>query len=88
VTPLLTYSVDIAIAIDLKPPLKIFDDHCIDNFQNPMLQNLKEKTLFYRLCMVHIPGIKHRAAICILCHLHNMPVKLPTQTMLLTPTNP
>ena len=63
---------DLIIAVDHKPLLKIFGNRSLeDNF------NLKEKTLRYCFRMVHIPGIKHRAADCVSRHPACDPVKLP-----------
>jgi hypothetical protein len=53
---------DLMIAVDHKPLLKLFGDRSLEDIPNPRLRNLKEKTLQYRFRMVHIPGIKHRAA--------------------------
>jgi len=53
---------DLIVAVDHKPLLKLFGDRSLDQIPNPRLRNLKEKTLRYRFSMIHIPGIKHRAA--------------------------
>lgn len=53
---------NLQIAVDHKPLLKIFGDRHLHEIQNPRLRNLKEKTLSFRFKMVHIPGIKHKAA--------------------------
>ena len=53
---------NLIIAVDHKPLLKVFGDRSLDNIPNTRLRNLKEKTLRYRFKMVHIPGIKHKAA--------------------------
>ena len=49
---------DLTIAVDHKPLLKLFGDRSL----NARLRNLKEKTLRYRFRMVHIPGMRHKAA--------------------------
>ncbi|CAB3985538.1 Transposon Ty3-I Gag-Pol poly [Paramuricea clavata] len=53
---------NLIIAVDYKPLLKVFGDRCLEDISNIRLRNLKEKTLRYRFRMVHIPGIKHKAA--------------------------
>ena len=53
---------DLIIAVDHKPLLKLFSDRSLDAISNTRLRNLKEKTLRYRFRMVHIPGVKHKAA--------------------------
>ena len=46
---------------------------------NYRLRNLKEKTLRYRFSVVHIHGVKHRAADCISWHATNQPELLHKQ---------
>ena len=53
---------NLIIAVDHKPLLKIFGDRSLEDITNPRLLNLKEKTLQFRFQMVHVPGIRHRAA--------------------------
>ena len=48
--------------MDHKPPLKVFGDQSLEEITNARLRNLKEKTLRYRFRMVHIPGVRHKAA--------------------------
>jgi len=48
--------------------LKLFGDRALEDIPNPRLRNLKEKTLRYRFNMIHIPGIKHKAADSISLH--------------------
>jgi hypothetical protein len=50
------------IAVDHKPLLKIFGDRSLEDIPNARLRNLKEKTLRYKFRMIHIPGVKNRAA--------------------------
>ena len=50
------------MAVDHKPLLKILGDRSLEDLPNTRLRKLKEKTLRYRFKMVHIPGVKHRAA--------------------------
>ena len=52
---------DLTIAVDHKPLLGIFSDRSLD-MANDRLRNLKEKTLRYRFKMMHIPGLKNKAA--------------------------
>jgi len=52
---------ELLIAVDHKPLLKIFGDHSLNDIENPRLRNLKEKTLQYRLKMVHLPGARNKA---------------------------
>jgi hypothetical protein len=67
---------DLIVTVDHKPLFKIFDDCCLENIHNPRLRNLK-KTLRYKFHMVHIPGMKHRAADCISRHPTDTPKKIP-----------
>lgn len=53
---------DLTIAVDHKPLLRIFNDRALHAIDNPRLRNLKEKTLKYRFSLVHVPGVKHKAA--------------------------
>ena len=53
---------DLIVAVDHKPLLKVFGDRCLEDISNTRLCNLKEKTLRYWFRMVHIPGVKHKAA--------------------------
>ena len=53
---------DLIIAVDHKPLLKVFSDRSLKEISNARLCNLKEKTLRYKFCMVHIPGVRHKAA--------------------------
>ena len=53
---------DLYVATDHKPLLKIFGDRSLDDIPNARLRNLKEKTLRYRFTMVHVPGVRHKAA--------------------------
>ena len=53
---------NLIIAVDHKPLLKLFSDRSLDEISNVRLRNLKEKTLRYKFRMVHIPGVKHKAA--------------------------
>ncbi len=67
---------DLILAVDHKPLLKVFSDRSLDDINNPRLRNLKEKTLRYRFQIVHIPGVKHRAADCVSRHPIGDPDKL------------
>ena len=53
---------ELIIAVDHKPLLKLFGDRSLDEIPNNRLRNLKEKTLRYRFTMIHVPGVKNRAA--------------------------
>ena len=53
---------NLIVAVDHKPLLRIFGDRSLDAISNPRIRNLKEKTLRYRFHMIHIPGVKNRAA--------------------------
>ena len=50
------------IAVDHKPLLKLLGDRSLNDISNNRLRNLKEKTLRYHFTMVHVPGVKHKAA--------------------------
>lgn len=53
---------DLIIATDHKPLLKVFSDRSLEDINNTRLLNLKEKTLQFQFRMMHIPGVRHRAA--------------------------
>ena len=53
---------NLIIAVDHKPLLKIFGERSLDEISNARLRNLKEKTLRYKFDMIHIPGVRHKAA--------------------------
>ena len=53
---------DLIIAVDHKPLEKIFGDRSLDGIPNPRLRNLKEKSLRFKFNLVHIPGIRNKAA--------------------------
>ena len=45
---------NLVIAVDHKPLLKILGDRSLEQIPNARLCNLKEKTLCYKFCLVHI----------------------------------
>ena len=51
-------------------------DRSLDEISNTGMRNLKENTLGYRFRVVHIPGVKHRAADAISRHPTGEPVKM------------
>ena len=53
---------NLVFAVDHKLLLKVFGDRSLDEITNARLRNLKEKTLRYRFRMVHIPGVRQKAA--------------------------
>ena len=53
---------ELIVAVDHKPLLKIFGDRSLDDISNTRLRNLKEKTLRYKFCIIHVPGVHHCAA--------------------------
>ena len=53
---------NLIIAVDHKLLLKVFGDRSLEEIINARLRNLKEKTLHYHFRMVHIPGVRHKAA--------------------------
>ena len=59
---------NLTLAVDHTPLLKIIGDRSLDEISNTRLRNLKEKTLGYRFRVIHIPGVKHRAADAISRH--------------------
>ena len=67
---------DLIVAVDHRPLLKLFGDRSLEDNPNNRLRNFKEKTLRYKFRMVHIPGIRHRAADCISCYPTGEPEKL------------
>ena len=69
---------NLTIAVDHKPLLKVLGDRSLDAIPNPRLRNLKEKTLRFKFCIVHVPGTRHTTADA----LSRYPVGPPTQTPL------
>ena len=67
---------NLTLAVDHKPLLKIFGDRSLDEISNTRLRNLKVKTLGYRFRVIHITGVKHRAADAISRHPTGEPVKM------------
>ena len=59
---------NLTIAVDHKPLLKIFGDRSLDEISNARLRNLKEKILRYKFHMIHIPGVRHKAADALSSH--------------------
>ena len=53
---------DLIVAVDHKPLLKILGDRSLEDIPNTRLRNLKEKTLRYLFRIVHVAGVRHRAA--------------------------
>lgn len=53
---------NLIVAVDHKPLLKLLGDRALDAIPNPRLRNLKEKTLRYRFRILHVPGLKNKAA--------------------------
>ena len=53
---------DLIVAVDHKPLLKILSDRSLADIDNTRLHNLKEKTLGYRFCIIHVPGVRNKAA--------------------------
>ena len=70
---------DLLVAVDHKPLLKLFGDRSLENIPNARLRNLKEKTLRYRFRMVHVPGVRHRAADGLSRHPTGIPCYLPLE---------
>ena len=52
----------LTIAVDHKPLLKVFGDRSLEDITNTRLRNLKEKTLRFKFRIIHISGIKNKAA--------------------------
>ena len=51
---------NLIVATDHKPLLKIFGDRQLEDMENPRLTRLKEKSLYFRFEMVHVPGRFHK----------------------------
>ena len=54
--------IDLIVAVDHKPLLKLFGDRALEDIPNCRLCNLKEKTLRYKFRMAHVPGVKNKVA--------------------------
>ena len=50
---------DLLIAVDHKPLLGVINDKPLEEIENPRLLMLKQKTLWYRFTVVHVPGKYH-----------------------------
>ena len=66
------------VAVNHKPLLNIFPDRALEGISYTFLRNRKEKSLHYRFCVAHVPGVKHRATDCLSCH----PVSVTLQLVL------
>ena len=64
---------DLIIAVDHKPLLKIFGNRSLNDIENPRLRNLKEKTLQFQFQMIHLPGVRNKAADAISRHPSKAP---------------
>ena len=64
---------DLIIAVDHKPLLKIFGNRSLNDIENPRLRNLKEKTLQFQFQMIHLPGVRNKAADAISRHPSEAP---------------
>ena len=53
---------DLVLAVDHMPLLGIFGNKNLDEVENPRLQRLKEKTLRFNFKIIHVPGVKNKAA--------------------------
>ena len=53
---------NLIVAVDHKPLLKVLGNRSLEEISNGRLRNLKEKTLRYKFRIVHIPGMRHKAA--------------------------
>lgn len=72
---------DLIVAVDHKPLIKVLGNRSLDEISNSRLRNLKEKTLRYRFRIVHIPGVRNRAADAVSRH----PSGNPTPEILCLP---
>ena len=52
----------LTVAVDHKPLLKILGDRELADIDNPRILNFKQKTLCWRLEVVHVPGKEHHVA--------------------------
>ena len=64
---------DLIITVDHKPLLKILGDRSLEDIPNARLPNLKERTLRHIFRMIHIPGVRHKAADAVSCHPRGPP---------------
>ena len=64
---------DLTVAVDHKPLLKLLGNRSLDDIPNPRLRNLKEKTLRYKFRIVHIAGIRNKAADAVSRHPGSSP---------------
>ena len=53
---------NLIIGVDHKPLLRIFRDCALDDIDNTCVHNLKEQTICYCFKIIHIPGVKQKAA--------------------------
>ena len=53
---------DLVLAVDHMPLLGILGNKNLDEVENPRLQRLKEKTLRFNFKIIHVPGVKNKAA--------------------------
>ena len=50
----------LTVATDHKPLLKVLGDRQLCEMENPRLTNLKEKAMYFRFDIVHVPGRFHK----------------------------
>ena len=50
----------LTVATDHKPLLKVLGDRQLCELENPRLTNLKEKAMYFRFDIVHMPGRFHK----------------------------
>ena len=67
---------DLIVAVDHKPLLNRFVDRSLEDIPNNRLDSLKEKTLRYRFSIIHVPGVRHRAADGVSRHPTGAPERL------------
>ena len=54
---------NLTVATNHKPLLKVFGDRRLCEMENPCLTNLKEKAMYFRFDMVHVPGRFHKGPV-------------------------
>ena len=55
---------DLIVTTDHKPLLKLLGDRTLEDFSNPRLLRLKEKTFRYKYKIIHVPGKSQKAGDC------------------------
>ena len=72
----------LTVITDHKPLVKLFGDRSLNDIPNPRLLRLKERSLRYKFKIIHIPGVRNKAADALSRHPVGAPSKNDAHTSL------